>query len=62
MGDFNGCTGMEADIPDVLVLDLDDFVPISCRIPRSNKDKKNKCMGKKAPAVLGGPWSNDCKR
>ena len=42
MGDFNAYTGLEAEIPDMLITDLGDFAPICCRIPRSNKDKKEK--------------------
>ena len=38
MGDFQAYTSMEAEIPDVLIQDLSDFVSICCRIPRSNED------------------------
>ena len=63
MGDFNAFSDMEAEISDVLIPDLGDFVPIFYRIPRRNKDEKNKnkSMGKKAPCVLWGTWSDDCK-
>jgi len=42
IGDFNAYTGLVAEIPDVLIPDLGDFVPICCRIPRSSKDEKEK--------------------
>ena len=41
-GDFNAYAGMEAEIPDVLIPDLGDFVPICCRIPRSNMEERRK--------------------
>jgi len=42
MGDFNAFSDMEAEISDVLIPDLGDFVPIFYRIPRRNKDEKTK--------------------
>ena len=55
MGNFNAYTGLEAEIPDGLILDLGDFVPICCRIPRSNKDEKRKInvWGRKLLAFCG---------
>ena len=55
MGDFNVHTGTEAEILDVLIPDLGDFVPICCRIPQSNKDEKTKInvRGRKLLALCG---------
>ena len=55
MGDFNAYSGLEAVIPDELIPDLGDFVPICFRIPRSNKDEKRKInvWGKKLLAFCG---------
>lgn len=55
MGDFNAYTGVEVEVPDLLIPDLGDLVPICCRLPRSNKDEKRKInvWGRKLLALCG---------
>jgi len=44
MGDFNAYTGLEAEIPDVLIPDLGDFIPIFVEYHESTRMEKEKEM------------------